>query len=132
MRTLEEVMNEQPTLGINGFDIEPNGERRAALASKTEEYDHCLLWLGNRVDPTATVGSRSVSSYGMKHAAENVDGAGYIPEGVLIAAVIGHDDFPWRRIQGHRGIRIGATARSVREAWAVKNEQYPASAVRKS
>ena len=96
-KTLAEVMDEHPDLGDAGFegvwwqiDAATVAEDRAALAREGALFDYCVEWLAERLDPAPrlTHANSSYGSYGLKHNAERGAPDGYVPNGVMVAALL--------------------------------------------
>lgn len=97
MKTLEQVMSEQPFLCDYGFahrhrdeSIEDFTARiqdgRRILAQAGAEIAQAVEWITNNLEPAQKI-NEDVNSYGLKHYAEKEIGS-YISNGVFIAAAM--------------------------------------------
>jgi hypothetical protein len=109
MRTLDEIMAQEPTLSRFGFGVYdgiPLADRGAALANSRQElrqragrvHEICE-WIRQHLRPTHRANPYR-SSYGLKHIVEqDLD---YVANGELIAAML---------MCGYRFVKIGPNAR---------------------
>lgn len=113
MKTLEQVLQDHPSLTYGGFWgpwRDRQGERqsdRQRLAEAHDEFNFTVDWLQRNLRPTKRVGVQAPSSYYLKHLAEKEYARGYIANGVLLAAALALG-YPWRQHRINAWIGVSA------------------------
>jgi hypothetical protein len=123
VKTIEQVLEEHPTLSANGFDSRraasfegTHQERVSEFHSVIEEVNECLDWLSDiRMIKTICY---SRGSYGLKHDVEN-DCGRYISNGAFIMAALMRG-YPMRRNDGPNAW-FAMSKKDMNRKWHVRN-----------
>lgn len=102
MKTLEEVLSENPTLSYLGLcPTDRTAETVNKLKNATKEISMCIDWIKDNVRVTKAISTKR-TSYGLKHNVERYFPDSYIANGSFIAAALMYG-FKHKRVPNDTG-----------------------------